>query len=52
MLAVLFTFSYAIVLFALAGEAQSIWLRWVGFIFGAWMAIAGGIAGWQAARNE
>lgn len=45
-----FAFMYAILTFVLAGEAQSDWLRILGFAAGSWMAFAGAITGWQAAR--
>ena len=45
-----FAFMYAILTFVLAGEADTEWLRVLGFAAGTWMAFAGAIAGWQAAR--
>lgn len=47
MIAAFFSFSYALIIFALVGEADSDWLRIVGFIAASWMAFAGAIAGWQ-----
>lgn len=52
MWAVLFTWTYAIILVALAGEADTLGLQIAGYLAGGWMAIAGAIAGWQAARDE
>lgn len=51
MSAALFSFSYALLIFALVGEAQSDWLRFLGFAAGCWLVIAGALAGWAAARE-
>lgn len=51
MFAVVFALSYALIIYALAAEASSVWLKVVGFIAGTWMAIAGAVAGWQFTRE-
>jgi len=51
MLAVIFAFSYAIVIFTLAAEASSDWLRITGLVFAGWMAVAGAYAGYQHFRE-
>jgi hypothetical protein len=47
MFAAFFSFSYALIIFGLVGEADTDWLRVIGFIAASWMAIAGAISGWQ-----
>jgi hypothetical protein len=51
MLAVLFAFSYGLLLFALAGEAETEWLRIAGIIAAVWMILAGAFSGWQTFRR-
>jgi hypothetical protein len=47
MIAALFSFSYALLIFALVAETQTEWLRIVGIVAASWMVLAGAIAGWQ-----
>jgi hypothetical protein len=47
MIAVFLTFVFALLIFGLAGEAQSDWLRIAGFIMGGLFTIAGAVNGWQ-----
>lgn len=51
MVAAVFATTYALILFGLASEAQTDWLRIVGFIAATWMAIAGAMAGYQRFRD-
>lgn len=51
MFAAVFSFAYAFLIFGLVNEAQSDWLRVLGFVAGTYLVIAGAIAGWQAARE-
>lgn len=50
-LGALLSFSYAFLIFALTSEAQSEWLRVLGFTGAFWMAVAGALQGWMAARR-
>jgi hypothetical protein len=50
MIAAIFAWGYAILIFALASEVQSEWLKITGIIFAVWMAIAGSLAGYQRFR--
>jgi len=52
MFAALYGYRYGLLMFALAGEATTQWLRWLGTLGGAWFVIAGSIMGWKAARRE
>jgi hypothetical protein len=47
MIAALFAFSYALVIFALVAEVETEWLRITGIVFALWMVFAGAMAGWQ-----
>ena len=47
MIAALFSFSYALLIFGLVGEAETEWLRILGILAASWMVFAGAIAGWQ-----
>lgn len=51
MLASIFAFTYALIIFGLVGEADSTLFRVLGFAAGTWMAIAGAVAGYQAANR-
>lgn len=51
MLATFFAFAYALIIFALAGEADTPWLRVLGFVAGIYLTIAGALSGWLAARE-
>jgi len=51
MLGAIYAYLSAILVFALAGEAHTPFLRWAGFAYAAWLVIAGSIVGWNAARN-
>jgi hypothetical protein len=50
MIAALFAFSYALVIFALVGEVETEWLRITGIVFGIWMVFAGAMSGWNRFR--
>ena len=52
MVAVLYAFGFAFLLFGLASEVQTEWLRILGFVAGSYMALAGAVAGWRRFRNE
>ena len=45
------TLAYAVLIFALAGEAQTPWLRVVGVVAAVFMTLIGCAAGWMAARE-
>lgn len=44
-------YAYGMLLFALAGEATTPWLRWAGVAGAVLMVVSGSFAGWQAARR-
>lgn len=52
MLALLFAFGYAFLIFGLSAEADSNWLRVLGFVAASYMALAGALAGWRYFREE
>jgi hypothetical protein len=47
MIPALVSFVFALLVFGLAGEAQSEWLRIAGFIMGGLFTISGAVTGWQ-----
>lgn len=51
MIAAIYALSYAFLIFALVGEASSVWLQVIGFLMATWMTVAGAIAGWQHFRG-
>jgi hypothetical protein len=51
MFAVLYSFAYALILFALAGDVQTEWLKILGIVAGSWMVFAGAVAGRQHFRK-
>ena len=51
MFVALYGYSLGLLMFALAGEATTPWLRWLGTIAGAWFIVAGSFLGWRAARD-
>lgn len=51
MINVVVTIGYAILIFALAGEAESGWLRVLGFAAAAFLTVIGALAGWAKARE-
>jgi hypothetical protein len=51
MLAALYGYSMGLLMFALAGEATTEWLRWLGVIAAVWFILIGSVLGWQAARR-
>lgn len=48
----LLSFAYAFLIFGLTSEAESEWLRVLGFTGAFWMAVAGAFQGWAASRSE
>ena len=50
MVAAVFAFTYAILIFALVAEVETEWLRIAGIVAAGWMVLAGALAGWQAFR--
>ena len=51
-LVAVYSFVYGILIFALAGEADSGWLRVVGIVAASWMILAGAVQGWLVARSN
>ena len=51
MITVFLAFVFALLVFALAGEAQSEWLRIAGFIMAVLFTISGAISGWNYFRK-
>jgi len=51
MAASILSFLYALVLFAMAGEVQTTWLKVVGIVLAGLMTIVGAINGWNSARK-
>lgn len=47
MVAAIIAFVFALLVFALAAEAQSEWLRILGFILATLFTITGAVSGWQ-----
>lgn len=45
------TLAYAVLIFALVGEAQTAWLRVTGVIAAVLMTLVGCLAGWMAAKE-
>lgn len=44
-------FGFALVVFALAGEAQTAWLKVAGFAVAVFLTLSGAISGWQHYRR-
>ena len=51
MLAALYGYALGLLMFALAGEATTVWLRWLGSGAAVWFIVIGSLMGWQAARK-
>jgi hypothetical protein len=47
MVASVIAFGFALVVFSLAGEAQTSWLKVAGFVVAAFLTLSGAISGWQ-----
>lgn len=52
MAGILYAFSYAFLIFGLSAEADTDWLRVLGFVAASYMALAGALAGWRYFRDE
>ena len=52
MFAALYAYASALLVFALVAEAHSPWLEWAGAIYAFWLAVAGSIVGYRAARQD
>jgi hypothetical protein len=50
-MAAAYAFAYSLLTFALAAEADTVWLKVMGFIAGTWLAIAGAITGWINSKS-
>lgn len=42
---------FALVVFALAGEATNMWLKIAGFIIAVLLTLAGAMSGWQSTKK-
>lgn len=51
MFAIIYSFSYAILISALSASTDSELLKALGFMAAGWMALAGAIAGWTKFRK-
>ena len=51
MAAAVFAFAYAFLIYGLVNEADSAWLRVLGFVAGTYLVVAGAVSGWMAARE-
>lgn len=51
MAAAIYSYAFGLLMFALAGEATTPWLRWLGFIGATWFVIVGSYVGWRSARE-
>lgn len=47
MIGALYAFAFSLLTFALAAEADTQWLKIVGFVAGTWLAVAGALTGWM-----
>ena len=51
MISAFLSLGFALVIFALVGEAQSLWLQIAGSVVAVLLTLAGAMAGWQSTKK-